>query len=78
MKYYVWYNESSLKRDEGTRRAEILPIVNYYDKISSRITQITHDHIKSLPFSKDLRIIAAFKKHRSLKNILCHSRFTNS
>ena len=35
------------------------------------------DHIKSLPFTNDVRIIAAFKKHRSLKNIPCRSRFTN-
>jgi len=65
MKYHVWYNQSALKRDEETERVKIMPIVNYYDKISSRITQIIIT-----------RIIAAFKKHRSLQNILCHSRFT--
>jgi len=77
IKFHVWYTESSLKRDVGAERGKILPIVNYYDKISARITEIVREHIKPLPFAKDLRIIAAFKKHRSLKDILCSSRFSN-
>ena len=73
-----------LSNDAGRYfRSSTVPFENVRVPLDCRITMIrlvpgsTRDHIKSLQFTKDVRIIAAFKKYRSLKNILCCSRFTN-
>ena len=54
---------------------EIIPVITYFDNFHWRLNKIWTRHIRDNKVFVDARIIAAFKKHKKLRDLLVKGRF---
>lgn len=78
-KRHTWHNYTN-SPDNITHKQhnEIIPVITFFDKHHSTLNQQWTRAIRINPIFKnqDIRILAAYKKHKNLRNILVSSRFT--
>jgi hypothetical protein len=74
-KHEVWRNTGALQRGKkSTNTDEIWPVVGYYDKTSSYLTNRYVTRLKQLKVAQKRRIVAAYKVHKNLRKRLVRSR----
>ena len=73
----VWRNwqEKTPLAKLGEKLDEIIPIVTYYDRFHCRLNRKWKAKIESNPTFDECRVVAAYRRHRNLRDWLVRGRF---
>ena len=70
MKRDIWLYYNKPLREQETAPREIIPIINFFDPIGSKITQETRAVISENPMLANHKVVSAFKIHKNLRKYL--------
>jgi len=79
-KRHIWLNyDVNLNRERNKEnKREIIPVITHYDNFHWRLNKAWIRHIRDNPIFIDTRVVAAYKRHKNLRDLLVRGRFGNA
>ena len=72
------YDVNLNRERNNENKREIIPVITHYDNFHWRLNKAWIKHIRDNPIFINTRVIAAYKRHKNVRDLLVRGRFGNA